>query len=706
MYTIEIENCNNIKHGSVSVEEGKLNIKYGINGTGKTTIARAIEYSLDAGKLLNLQTYYSNDPVKATITPPIQKIMVFNEAFVNQIVFVQDEVIENSFEVFLKTPNYDQKKNELDNHLKKLREIFSVDPEIATLRQELIDINQRFKRTSTGKLSSTGVLKSLMSKQNLYNIPSELNVYRPFLENKDINIDWIDWVNKGEKFDTIEACPYCSEKLDLPVHNARKDVFGKTYTKTDSKNLKEILELIYDIKDFLVEDKFVELESYIKNDTDEALIKAEIEKLVAEMTLIVTKFDAINDFGRKNIVMADIANLEEDLMKMEFPITFFQIFGGAKITTIFERINAKIFEMKSEVSLLKKEMGDLKGVLRATVNASQKDINSFLKTAGINYEISIECEDETNSKTVLKQCFSDEKSDVTEIKQHLSWGEKNAFALILFMYYVQTQNADIIILDDPISSFDSNKKYAILHRMFKNIGKKDVSLEGKTVLLLTHDFEPITDFIVVGKLDSDKANASFIWNKDGIVSECSIDPENDVCLILRECEKIAADTTVNIVSRIAFLRKLCELNGKMEEWGYAYEILSCLVHVKEIKRKVANDVYEEMSEGNKEAGFGKIKEFIPSFDYEDLMNNIYTVDGLKGLYDVEDNAYFKIQIFREMCEIESQKIKLNAFDEGWYKYIDETYHIENDYLHYLDITKFNIVPSYILKKVDELMNSL
>ena len=420
MYNIKIENCNNIKDGNVKVEEGKLNIKYGINGTGKTTIAKAIEYSLDGEKLTSLQTYYSDNPAKITITPSIQKIMVFNEDFVNQIVFVQDEVIEKSFEVFLKTSNYDQKKEALDNHLEKLHELFSVNPEIIALRQELADISQRFKRTNTGKLSNT----------------------------------------------------------------------------------------------------------------------------------------------------------------------------------------------------------------------------------------------------------------------------------------------DLIILDDPISSFDSNKKYAILHRMFKKFGKKDVSLEGKTVLLLTHDFEPITDFIVVGKLDADKAQASFIWNKDGIVSECEIDPDKDVCLILRECEKIANDDTVNIVSRIAFLRKLCELNGKIKEWGYAYEILSCLVHTKEIKRKVANGVYVDMPEREKEEGLKKIKEFIPSFDYDDLRKVLYTVSGLKNLYDIEDNAYFKIQIFREMCEIESQKIKLSTFDEGWYKYIDETYHIENDYLHYLDITKFNIVPNYILKKVDELMNSL
>lgn len=86
------------------------------------------------------------------------------------------------------------------------------------------------------------------------------------------------------------------------------------------------------------------------------------------------------------------------------------------------------------------------------------------------------------------------------------------------MYYAQSQHPDLIILDDPISSFDSNKKYAILHRMFRNIGKRDVSLVGSTVLLLTHDFEPITDFIIVGKLSEEQAVSSFIWNEDGLIS--------------------------------------------------------------------------------------------------------------------------------------------------------------------------------------------
>lgn len=316
-------------------------------------------------------------------------------------------------------------------------------------------------------------------------------------------------------------------------------------------------------------------------------------------------------------------------------------------------------------------------------------------------------EDETNSRTILKQCFSEERTDVTKIRDHLSWGEKNAFALILFMYYAVMQNPDLIILDDPISSFDTNKKYAILHRMFKNIGKRDISLEGKTVLLLTHDFEPITDFIVVGKLGEEKAQASFICNEHGIVKSHKIDANSDVKLITMECGEIAKNTDINIVSRVAFLRKLSELNGRSGDWGLVYEILSCLIHANEIKRKIGNNTYIDIAPEDVALGISKIKEYISDFDYNELKNNIYTKEGIKSLYAIETNAYLKVQLFREMNEILSNnEVKITQMDSAWYKFIDETYHIENDYLHFLDIIKFNIVPSYIIDNVDKIVSGL
>lgn len=42
---ISISNCNNIDLGTLQITEGRLNIKYAINGTGKSTLARAIELS-------------------------------------------------------------------------------------------------------------------------------------------------------------------------------------------------------------------------------------------------------------------------------------------------------------------------------------------------------------------------------------------------------------------------------------------------------------------------------------------------------------------------------------------------------------------------------------------------------------------------------------------------------------------------------------
>lgn len=39
---IQIKECNNIEETTVEIVEGALNIKYGVNGTGNTTISKAI----------------------------------------------------------------------------------------------------------------------------------------------------------------------------------------------------------------------------------------------------------------------------------------------------------------------------------------------------------------------------------------------------------------------------------------------------------------------------------------------------------------------------------------------------------------------------------------------------------------------------------------------------------------------------------------
>lgn len=705
MYEVNISNCNNIRSGSIKIEKEKLNIKYGINGTGKTTISRAISNANNADKIKDLQTYCSDDTAKISIIPSFNNILTFDESFVNQVVFKENEVIENSFEIFIKTPTYDARKSQLDVHLSELKKLMEQDTEIATLRDNLINLYGKFTVTSSGKLSKKGALGSILSSNNLFNIPTELENYKLFITNHDTNINWIAWKTQGDKFDTVDKCPFCADTLPS-THKKEKEIFAKTYKKSDSQNLKEVVDLFETLKNYIDVAKYDTLMEYVKSDTPEDTIQVVIAKLYTELDLLVKKFNAIIDFGQKQIAIADISDLGNQIDNMEIPKQLFEYFGGEHISGIIDRINNKVEKLKNELTLLKKEMGELKGIIQATIQESQKDINDFLRTAGINYELEIQAKDETNSKTILKQCFSSEKSEVTNIRSHLSWGEKNAFSLILFMYYATTQNPDLIILDDPISSFDSNKKFAILHRMFKrNIGKKDVSLSDRTVLLLTHDFEPITDFIVVGKLSPESAIASFIWNENGIVKEKQIDPNVDVKLILIESQEIAQNNSVNMISRIAFLRKLCELHNCVDEWGYAYEILSSLIHGCAIRKKIGNNQYTEMDTEDIDSGTALIKKYIPEYDFNRLNSDVYTDNGIKLLYANENNEYFRLQIFRTLCEI-NNKISIAPLDGAWFKFIDETYHIENDYLHFLDLMKFNIVPDYIAQKVNEMMDSL
>ena len=428
MYIVKISNCNNIKTGTIEIEKGKLNIKYGINGTGKTTIAKSIYFHNSNDELQNLKSFFSDELPRVEITPELKTVLVFNEDFVNQFVFLEEDIIQNSFEVFLKTPKYDEQKEKLDKRLETLHQIFMDDQEITTLKGLLQSISSKFTLTESGGIKKSGVYKSLLSKQNLYNIPVELDNYKTFISNTDINIDWIDWKNKGDDYDIGDCCPYCTEKINRDAHDKRKEIFQNTYKKTDSKNLRDILELFLELKDFIREDKYKELISYIKSDTDEKLIECIVGKLICEIRLIISRIDTIESFGRKRRLLADISKLENYVKGMILPDEF-DIFGGPQIESIIANINDKVGELLKEIKVLKSELGTLKSIMNATIKASQEDINEFLNTAGINYELQINIDefDENQSKTILQQCYSGDKTEVKNVRNHLSWGEKMHF---------------------------------------------------------------------------------------------------------------------------------------------------------------------------------------------------------------------------------------------------------------------------------------
>ena len=106
---IEVKYCNSIDVGQISIDENRLNIKYALNGAGKSTIARAIElHAKGDGSIKGLTPFKflaANDDIHMpTISGlvGVNSVAIFNDSYINQFAFQQDEVLTNSFEVFTK----------------------------------------------------------------------------------------------------------------------------------------------------------------------------------------------------------------------------------------------------------------------------------------------------------------------------------------------------------------------------------------------------------------------------------------------------------------------------------------------------------------------------------------------------------------------------------------------------------------------------
>lgn len=696
---ITINNCNNIQKGNISIIKNKLNIKYGINGTGKSTIALAIENN---NNLLFLKSFGSTDNPSLIFSEPINKVVTFNSSFVNNIVFNGDDVINNSFEIFIKSDKYDEKRKNILNDLKSLNTETIADENTKKLIDILSQLESRLKLKTSGDVYQTSDFKSILKKQNIYQIPDELKNYKDFLTDKEKNINWIDWKTKGFEFDNKNICPFCAENLKSEYKNEKKK-FEETYKKNDVKHLSEMKALIDSLKDYMSENNFNKLQNCIIESKDEDEINLVFKKFIDDYQFLLKKFINIINFDSYNLRKDDdISNLDHIVENLKIKTDALTYFDSELFTSICNAINERITKILEKIGKLKAEVGEINGIIKSTIEKSKKEINDFLEIAGFDYKFDIVVKNDNEAKTMLKYCKNiNDEIDVTDIEQHLSWGEKNAFALVLFMFYALSQRADLIILDDPISSFDDNKKYAIIDRLFSNT-KTLKSFRNKTVLMLTHDFEPVIDFVINGK-PNNEAVVSYIKNKNGFITETSISKNNDIKLITGLYYEYINNENLNIISRISFLRKYIELSNinSNPEMCNAYEILSCLIHGStSIKRKYGHDSYQDMSQEEIDLGISFIKKFIVNFEYNDILKNNYSIESILNLYELESNNYLKSQIFREYLEISNKRGQL---DDVVIKFVDEIYHIENDYIYSLDLIKFDTIPNFIIDKIDAFM---
>ena len=258
------------------------------------------------------------------------------------------------------------------------------------------------------------------------------------------------------------------------------------------------------------------------------------------------------------------------------------------------------------------------------------------------------------------------------------------------MYSALNENPDLIVLDDPISSFDGNKKFAILNMLFMGSN----SFKDKTVILLTHDFNIVIDTIYNFKSKIlPTPIAHFLSTKDGILKETEIQKDDIKSFV--EIAKSKFSSSINVINKLIYLRRLLELEGNKDlEWN----LLSSIFHKYPVPTIQSASGTEEMSPLQIDEAERKIKGSIHDFDFDETMLKVNDTNFMKALYSNCNCNYEKLQIFRIIFD----KIPLEDVVK---KYINETYHIENDYLFQLDPNKYDTIPNYIMCICDDLVTN-
>lgn len=694
---VHIDNCNNIKSANIDLQEQKMNIFFGRNGSGKSTIAKAIALVSEGKGLEALRPYgkksTANQPTVTGVTN--EKIMVFNDEYVKTYVYQKNTIIQNAFDVLVRTPEYDAAKQSIDIELHNLKTVIIDDDSVVELMGQLQLLLGKIKVGSNQQLDRRSAKGILEGKGAFFNPPKELEEMKPFFDDDSVT-KWAKWRMQGyEQFGRKGLCPYCTTDDDEKTER-RNQIFSESFDKGSIEIATLILSVMEKIANFVDEQKIEQLKSFFGVNGNTSSLETHLIKLNAEATHLLNQLTKIKDFNGSTVNRENINELEKMLSEMK--IDFSAIDSYFTTDYAIEHlgvVNQKIDELLSSVGKLKGEISKYNKYLSEQIKNRTKDINVFLELAGFKYHFDVKLDGEDNASAILEYILPDNTYEGLDApNEHLSWGERHAFALIMFMFDAISKNADIIILDDPISSFDRNKKYAIINRLFKT-GDKDNSLYQRTVLLLTHDFEPVIDYVQThsGRQNADSNCAYYIENVDGDIICTEIVEDEDMLSSVVLLKELAMYENYHAAARIGCLRKYIEhqyVNPRDD--SSAYNILSSLMHGRQAvsKDNAGNILLEdnELFEGN-----NYIKEFISDFDYSNLLIECAPENLIRAYMDTEKAAYERLLTLRFYVERdEAARKRLRDYNDVLRKYVDETFHIENDYLYSLDVRKFNIVP--------------
>ncbi|WP_294288771.1 AAA family ATPase [uncultured Chryseobacterium sp.] len=488
-----------------------------------------------------------------------------------------------------------------------------------------------------------------------------------------------DWVNEGRNYLTEDqTCPFCQQKtINENFKKQLEDYFDETFTK-DIQIVKD-LSIQYSRDALNIQNLLEQIESQEKAKPDSKLnidlfsasLKTLINQFIANKELLSNKakepsrsFELIStkeqlekiqgiidkcnlEIKSHNIIVEDYSNQKNNLINS---IWKYLIDSHNGIIDSFvkkqEGLSKGIEAIKKQHQTLQEKYSELNKKIKianknvTSVQPSVDEINRLLKSYGfLNFEI-VPSKTEANQYQILRE-------DGTIAESTLSEGEST---FITFLYFLQLAKGStqedtiteerILIVDDPISSLDSNVLF-VVSSLIKEIIKSIKQNEGsvKQLILLTHNvyFHKEVSFVDGRTPKNGDTNFWIIRKNDNISSIQSYGMDNPIQSSyellwkeLKNTQQNSGITVQNIMRRI--IENYFKILGKYADDDLIkkftnpqeQEICRSLVcWINDGSHGLPDDLYIEQQEAILEKYINVFKQIFIEMGHEEHYNMMY-----------------------------------------------------------------------------------
>lgn len=383
---ITLKNVASIRKGTVQIDEGKINVLYGANGIGKTTLIKVLKEIIEGTFDQNKETFKPLFNLNAIPEANIDKrnfsnILIFNKDYVDNYLY-KDDLANNSYALIAKTSDLEKQIQSINEILDKAKQAANssiLNSLIADF--DNVDTAIKFKENKKGNAKFVVNLSSKIGKvckdcvKKEVKLTENLSRYSAF---KGI-LNWIDWVKSGIEIvdkSNETVCPFCGKNLTDQELDDVKYITSLGTTKSFQDNEKARKQLLS-----LNKYSNTNIQAVISNfcESKDSISNIDASGLKNALDTIRSELQKIKDI--RSIAPISASDVERSTLinRFETAKINLDVFDGSsnELSAALNAYNQALLDLKSKASELLRELGKL--------NSSKKPLLTSLRIQSISF---------------------------------------------------------------------------------------------------------------------------------------------------------------------------------------------------------------------------------------------------------------------------------------------------------------------------------